>query len=357
MRYLQFAARRSLPAVLAAAVACALTSWISIGAARAGPAAPDGPSPAPYLGRWNYDQPDRASMRNIAVIQCPVTSTNCSGPGPAGGPLQIPQIGDIVFTQTAGGVVGHTDQGCTWQFAARPGSLELARPSENCFNQVIGSSYTITRWSVTVHGNHEQETITAVSHLPAGDYDFVLANGSRTRTPEKGRPAAVRQFLGPWEYTPADPQTLVNIVTSQATGPDGVHVRQSHQQGMVNFTRQRGDRVFAQTADGCRWTLTVRGNTAQLAPAPQACHLAGSTVILMHWTIASDGTHQASVMSGVQERDASTSSFLLNVGDLARLLSDRAGNFPSKLSRPTQSEQPGAGQVKEDDHIGVYGAG
>src|SRR5215475_12019066 len=225
MHYLQSAARRSLPAMLAAAAACALTSWVSTGTARAGPVTPDNPGPAHYLGTWNYDQPDRASMRNIAVIQCPVTSTNCTGPGPAGGPLQIPQIGDIVFTQTAGGVVGHTDQGCTWQFAARPGSLELARPSENCFNQVIGSSYTITRWSVTVHGNHEQETITAVSHLPAGDYDFVLANGSRTRTPEKGRPAAVRQFLGPWEYTPADPQTLVNIVTSQATGPDGVHVR------------------------------------------------------------------------------------------------------------------------------------
>ena len=44
MRYLQFAPRRSLPAVLAAAVACALTSWISIGTARAGPAAHDGPS-------------------------------------------------------------------------------------------------------------------------------------------------------------------------------------------------------------------------------------------------------------------------------------------------------------------------
>jgi len=326
MHYLQSAARRSLPAMLAAAAACALTSWVSTGTARAGPATPDNPGPAHYLGTWNYDQPDRASMRNIAVIQCPVTSTNCSGPGPAGGPLQIPQIGDIVFTQTAGGVVGHTDQGCTWQFAVRPGSLELARPSENCFNEVIGSSYTITRWSVTVHGNHEQETITAVSHLPAGDHDFVLANGSRTRITENGRPAAARKFLGAWQYTPPDPQTLVNIVISQVTGPDGVQIRQSYQEGVVSFTRQRGDVVSAQTADGCRWTLTVRGNTAQLAPAPQTCYLASSAVTLRHWTIASDGRHQASVMSGVQERDASTSSFLLNIGDLARLLSDRVAN-------------------------------
>lgn len=50
-----------------------------------------------------------------------------------------------------------------------------------CFNHVIGSSYTMTRWSVRFSGRHETEYITAVSHLPYGDFDFVLKNGTRSR--------------------------------------------------------------------------------------------------------------------------------------------------------------------------------
>jgi hypothetical protein len=62
----------------------------------------------------------------------------------------------------------------------------------------------------------------------------------------------------------------------------------------------------------------VRGNTAQLAPASQSCSLPGSTVTLTHWAIASDGLRQAPVLTGVEESDASTSNFLLNVGELIR---------------------------------------
>jgi hypothetical protein len=30
-----------------------------------------------YLGTWSYDQPDEATMRNIAVISCPPTGNGC----------------------------------------------------------------------------------------------------------------------------------------------------------------------------------------------------------------------------------------------------------------------------------------
>jgi hypothetical protein len=55
-------------------------------------------------------------MGNAAVISCPDASANCR-PGP---PLQVPQIGTIVFSKAADGkITGHTDQGCSWTFAVR----------------------------------------------------------------------------------------------------------------------------------------------------------------------------------------------------------------------------------------------
>ena len=313
-----FGAPRLLLAVLAGAIALALMDTAA--QAAAGPAPrPAGSSLEQYLGRWNYDQPDRDGMRNVAVIQCPANNTSCAGPAPSGGPLLIPQVGDIVFAKDAGGgVVGRTDQGCTWHFTVHPASLELAPPLQYCFNQVIGSGYTLTRWSVTVRGSHERETITAVSHQPNGDYDFILNNGSRTRVAEQPSPGVVRGFAGTWLYAPADPQTMVNIVISRETRPDGTRVRLFPQTGVVSFTKGRDGIVVAHTDNGCRWTLVVRGNTAQLAPSSQSCPLPGSTVTLTHWVIASDGLRQASVLAGIKESGARTSNFLLNVGELNR---------------------------------------
>jgi len=311
-------ARRLLLAVLAGAIALVLMDTAVQAAAGPVPR-PAGPSLEQYLGRWNYDQPNRDSMRNVAVIQCPANDTSCAGPAPSGGPLLVPQVGDIVFAKDAdGGVVGRTDQGCTWHFAVHPASLELAPPSQYCFNQVIGSGYTLTRWSVTVRGSHEREAITAMSHQPNVDYDFILNNGSRTRVAEQGSPGVLRGFAGTWLYAPADPQTLVNIMISRETGPDGTQVRPFPQTGIVGFTTGRDGIVVAHTGDGCRWTLVVRGNTAQLAPASQSCSLPGSTVTLTHWAIASDGMRQASVLAGVAESGARASNFLLNVGELIK---------------------------------------
>jgi hypothetical protein len=120
-------------------------------------------------------------MRNIAVLSCPPDGNGCaSSPLPL--PLSIPQIGNIVFSAAANGMVaGQTDQGCTWRLAVTTRVLELSPPGQFCFNHTIGSAYTLTRWSVTVVGNHERETIIGVSHQPTGDLDH-----NELRRPHQG---------------------------------------------------------------------------------------------------------------------------------------------------------------------------
>jgi hypothetical protein len=316
---IRFAARRRhLPSrlpPLAVALSLSVAALVAIGIA--GPdqaqAKSTEPSQHQYLGTWNYDQPDRASMTNIAVISCPAASTSCR-PGP---PLLVPQIGNIVFSRTAdGGIVGHTDQGCTWRFKVLPASLELDPPSQYCFNRVIDSSYTITKWSVTLSGHSERETIQAISHQPTGDYEFRLEKGTRTKVVGHNLPQARSVFPGTWRYDAPDPQSRVNILVTRYTGPDGqVQVVQSPQRGLVTLTSGREQTMTAQTQDGCRWTLAARGNTAELEPTLQTCQTPQRTVTVSFWAIASDGKHQASVMAGVDERGG---RFLLSIGSLTK---------------------------------------
>ncbi len=217
------ARRRQLPPRLSPlVVALALSVAASVAIGIAGPdqaqAKSREPSQHDYLGTWNYDQPDRASMKNIAVISCPAASTSCR-PSP---PLLIPQIGNIVFSRTpGGGIVGHTDQGCTWTFQVLAASLELDTPSQYCFNHVIDSSYTITKWSVTLSGHSERETIEAISHQPTGDYEFRLDNGSRAKVVGHDWHQARGVFPGTWQYDAPNPQARVNILVTRYTGPDG----------------------------------------------------------------------------------------------------------------------------------------
>jgi hypothetical protein len=271
-----------------------------------------------YLGTWNYDQPDPATIRNIAVLSCPPGGNGCaSSPLPL--PLHIPQIGNIVFSATADGrVVGRTGQGCTWTFAVTTRSLELSPPAQYCFNHTIGSAYTLTRWSVTVVGNHERETITGISHQPTGDLITTMHHGARTRVTGVGGFHAMSRFLGLWTYDPASSHTLVNMVVTVPSGDgDGVP-SVSPVQGGVRVTSQRYGAVVAHTADGCRWTLAVQGNTAELHPATQTCQLASGTVTLFFWSAASDGEHENSVMAGSEDVNGQTSTFYLYIGALTR---------------------------------------
>jgi hypothetical protein len=268
-----------------------------------------------YTGTWNYDQPDSTSLRNIAVLSCPASNPECpTEPGGARPSLEFPQIGNITFSKNNdGGITGHTDQGCTWYFKVEAHSLELTS-AQTCFNKVVDSSYTITTWSVSVAGRHEKETLIATSHQPTGDWDFVLRTGVRTKVDPAGRLDATRRFTGRWTYAPAVPP-LVNIVTN--VGQDG-QVTQVPRTGAVVFTKRNNHTVTARTADGCRWHLRTRGNTAELQPAGQTCRLSASTEQLNFWSIASDGKRQASIMNGVIEKDGEQSTFVLSVGSLTK---------------------------------------
>jgi len=258
-----------------------------------------------YLGKWNYDQPDRATGTNIAVIDQP------------GDPRLVPQIGDVVFTLAGGGrVTGRTDIGCTWTFRVAARSLELDPAAQLCHNPVLHISYTITRWTVTVAGAHEQEFITAIAHFPQGDSGFMLAKGARTRALEYDPPAAAR-FTGTWAYDPADPATRVNIRITQYPQPDGTtHVVTTPEQGNVTITLDFDNRITANTGDGCTWSMLARGNTAALDPPVQTCTLPSSAAItIRYWTIASDRQRQSTLITGTDERGG---DFVVNPGSLTR---------------------------------------
>jgi hypothetical protein len=265
-----------------------------------------------YLGVWNYDQPDVTTMTNIAVVSCPADTAGCAGTPE----LEFPQIGYIVFAAGPDGTVtGRTDQGCTWRFARHPGGLELSPAPQYCFNHVVGSGYTITRWSVTFSGAQESETITAISYLHGGDYDFFLHDGRRTRA--AAQPGTAREFAGTWRYDRADPRSGLNIQAISYPGPDGqVKIVYAALTGQVTFAADRGDLITARTPDGCRWTLLARGNTAELQPARQTCHLHGSATTLTFWAIAGTRTQQVSILASTGPRD---SSFLMADGGLTRI--------------------------------------
>ena len=256
---------------------------------------------AKYVGRWNYDHPDRDTMTNIAVSDLP-------------GRHQVPQVGDIVLTADgADRVIGRTNVGCTWRFRATPTSLKLDPAHQLCHNPTSNVRYTIADWTVTVHGRHATETLSATSHHER-DYTFEVKNGARTRTSEHGAGATVA-FVGAWTYDPADEATGVNLRTTVRTAPDGSReVELSEEQGSVVITRDYGNRITARTDQACTWALVARGNVATLDPAVQSCTRSDTTaIILRSWTLSTAGSAQASTMSGTDEHGR---TFTLSVGAL-----------------------------------------
>jgi hypothetical protein len=264
------------------------------------------PEAGAYLGKWNYDQPDRATGINIAEVDIP------------GAPrMVVPQIGDIVFRSAGDGrVTGFTDIGCTWLFRVAASSLELDPAAQLCRNALLHVSYTVTRYTVTVAGTHMQEFIRATAHLPQAESEFILAKGARTRTREYDPPAAA-QFIGTWAYDPADPAGPVNIRITQYPQADGTtQVVNSPEQGEVTITHDFDNRITAHTSDGCTWSMLARGNTAKLDPPLQTCTRASSAAItIRYWTIASDGQRQSVLITGTDERGG---DFVLNPGSLTR---------------------------------------
>jgi len=247
----------------------------------------------------------------VGTIQCPAT-----GKANQGFVLVVPQIGNLTMTRKEDGrLEGRTDQGCTWTFTDHGSSSELDPAPQSCFNKVIGSSYTITHWSIQVDGNHETESIEAKSHLPMGDCDFALKQGKRAKADDTD---STGLFVGDWVYDPPNPQTHSNMVQlvyqgdSERRGPGA-----APQTGRVSFSKAGEHTLTARTADGCSWRLDVYGNTA-LLPSPQTCDVAGSKITMNHWSIASNGTQQNAVMSMTQDAEGKTRTASLAAGNLSR---------------------------------------
>jgi len=244
-----------------------------------------------YLGYWNYDQPNLTTLNNIDVMACPDGGGQCDSQLPL--PLKIPQVGWVLFSQGPNGTInGHTDQGCTWNYRVTATDLELSSTTQQCFNANIGSAYTITKWSVTVNGNTEHEEIVSISHQPNGVDLIGTMKGSRTRVNGVDGTASFSRFLGGYSYDPADFHTLTNVVATD-------HGTVFPEQGTVQFTQTDRSTIRAHTPEGCNWTLAVRGNTAELEPATQTCHLANSDVSLRYWAIVTDdGEHMNTFRAG-----------------------------------------------------------
>ncbi|GAB2544942.1 hypothetical protein [Nocardia heshunensis] len=232
---------------------------------------------AQYLGTWNYDQPQRADMTNVATA------------GKFGlEPLTYPQVGTVVFARGADGdITGHTDQGCTWHFRVNGDGLDLTSTDQYCYNHVIDSGYNIYQWHVTFRDGHEQELIRANSYLPYGTFDFELANGKRSRADAAAPGDAARLFSGSWAYDPVNPVYMNNL-----TSP-GYQVKS----GVVRIDSVDGSQLVAHTDDGCAWTLDGHGNTAELAPAEQTCDVPGGVEKMSFWSMSTDGTRLISAMN------------------------------------------------------------
>jgi hypothetical protein len=239
----------------------------------------------PFVGVWNYDQPNLTAGTNIAALECPAAKN-----GAPAFSTQVPQIGNITFEKSGStGLRGITDQGCSWSFVVSGSQATMSPPAQSCFNKVIGSRYTITRWTLRAEGDHAVEELQAISHQ-AVDCPFALGAGARTKVNTSKREDTER-FVGSWFYLPPDAlQTNVASVACMQQMPSFVPVM-----GTIMIERS-GDHLLTATEPlGCKRQLRVLGNTAELVPGDASCGHA-----LSFWSMASDGKQLAQIQSGKQ---------------------------------------------------------
>jgi hypothetical protein len=256
-----------------------------------------------WSGTWNYTQPDIAADRDIGHLSCP-----------DGFALVLPQLGWARFARSDRGLVVETDQGCRWTFARRGRGAALEPPAQTCFNKVIGSSYTLTRWNIAVASTEETETIVGKSHQPGGDCTFTLPAGHRTRVTDSGVDAPAR-FLGAWSFDATDAPGA-NLQQAMCPGDAPGVLRPRVATGGVTITQLSSRTIRAVTDDGCPWTLAVAGNTAELDPPQQTC--TASQRRRRFWAMASDGQRIATVASGTEMVGDVLCDVVLATGRLVR---------------------------------------
>jgi hypothetical protein len=272
-------------------------------------ASPSSSAPTGFEGTWNYDLPDRASGTNVARVSCPAQG------GAAALELDIPQIGNLVLTRDGDQrLAGRTDQGCTWTFNDPDDEhASFASATATCNNPVIGSSYTITGWTLARDGSVAAEVVDAISHRPGGDdCDFVLASGSRSWVDPDADDDPAAAFAGSWAYAAPDPVTRVNVASVACVDAEGNPLPPSYepQLGSIAIARTGSHTLSASDDDGCTWSFAVQGNTALLDPPVQTC----GQRTLEHWAVAGDGEHAFEVQSG----ERAGCRVLSSVGELIR---------------------------------------
>jgi hypothetical protein len=270
---------------------------------------PSSSSPAGFEGTWNYDLPDRASGTNLARVSCPAQG------GTPALELDIPQIGNLVLTRNGDQTLaGRTDQGCSWIFQdVDDEHVSFASAQATCNNPVIGSSYTITGWTLARDGSVAAEVVDAISHRPGGaDCGFVLASGSRSWVDPDADDDPAGAFAGSWAYAAPDPLTRVNVAGVACSDAEGNPLPPSYEPrlGSIEISRTGPHSASASDDDGCAWTFAVQGNTALLDPPGQTC----GELTLEHWALAGDGAHAFEVQSG----ERAGCRVLLSVGERVR---------------------------------------
>lgn len=281
-------------------IACSLTNACHEGTNRSS-VSPASATEQTWRGKWNYVQPNEKDDTNVGHLECP-----------DGFSLSLPQIGWMDLARTDGRLSATTDQGCTWTFALRDGRAELSPASQTCFNRVIGSSYTLTRWSVAMSDSGETESIAGKSHQPGGDCDFTLPKGRRTRVSEE-RDDPTLPFVGTWDYDAPASGANIELVTCPGDVPGTL--RSAVASGSLIITKVAEHRIQAATSEGCSWTFSVDGNTAELSPAPQTCKTGITTAF---WAMTSNGDHAAVVMSHVAPLADASCNFVLATGKLSK---------------------------------------
>ena len=290
------------PARCCGAAAALLTAVV--GCHRVGDAGVSGPQDEPaWNGTWNYTQPDIAADRNIGHLSCP-----------DGFALVLPQLGWAQFAHRDRRLVVETDQGCQWTFARRGHGAALDPPAQTCFNKVIGSSYTLTRWDIAVAGTEETETIVGTSHQPGGDCTFTLPAGRRTRVTDSDADA-LAPFLGAWSFD-ATGAPGANLQQVMCPGDAPGVLRPGVATGGLTITQLSSRAIRAVTDDGCPWTLAVAGNTAELDPPQQTC--TASQRMRRFWAMVSDGHRIATVASGTEMIGDAPCDVVLATGSLRR---------------------------------------
>lgn len=274
----------------------------SIALALLGSACDPTPDPADaFVGLWNYDHPVLASGFGIATLECPASDLS-----PALS-LQLPQIGWLSFERTGPDTLnGTTDQGCAWTFSVEDDVATIDPADQSCFNANIGSSYTITAWTVALGDDgHASESLSAISHHEV-DCAFELADAARTRF-EPAAQDLTAPFVGTWIYDPPDAAGgSVAIVSCPAAMPSYVP-----QFGALDIERVDDDTIAITTDAGCTSTLDLRDHTAELATPAASCD---GGPVPSFWSFETDGTDAFQTISGEQDDCA----FVLSNSHLTR---------------------------------------